>query len=70
MAWLDNWWQVDVVDGYKGPLLLSFVAFVVTFVTTRTITRMIRAGALLDVACIVVVWVGVLLLRPWLPRAG
>ena len=44
MAWLDNWWQVDVVDGYKGPLLLSFVAFVVTFVTTRTITRMIRAG--------------------------
>lgn len=44
MAWLGNWWQMDVVDGYKGPLLLSFVAFVVTFVTTRTITRMIRAG--------------------------
>jgi sodium-dependent dicarboxylate transporter 2/3/5 len=34
------------------------------------LTRMIRAGALLDVACVVVVWTGVLLLRPWLPRAG
>jgi len=28
------------------------------------------AGALLDVACVLVVWSGVLLLRPWLPRAG
>ena len=44
MAWLNAWWQNEVVDGYKGPLLLSFVAFVVTFVTTRTITRLIRAG--------------------------
>jgi hypothetical protein len=38
MAWLNAWWQNEVVDGYKGPLLLSFVAFVVTFVSTRTIT--------------------------------
>ena len=44
MAWLSTWWQSDVVDGYKGPLLLGFVAFVVTFLTTRTITRLIRAG--------------------------
>lgn len=44
MDWLSSWWQHDVVDGYKGPLLLSFVAFVVTFLTTRTITRLIRAG--------------------------
>lgn len=44
MGWLSGWWQHEVVDGYKGPLLLSFVAFVVTFVTTRTITRLIRAG--------------------------
>src|ERR1700737_3168243 len=44
MAWLNAWWQNEVLDGYKGPLLLSFVAFVVTFVTTRTITRLIRAG--------------------------
>lgn len=44
MVWLNEWWQHEIVHGYKGPLLLSFVAFVVTFVATRTITRMIRAG--------------------------
>jgi ABC-type multidrug transport system fused ATPase/permease subunit len=44
MGWLNDWWQHEVVDGYKGPLLLSFVAFVVTFLTTRTITRLIRDG--------------------------
>jgi hypothetical protein len=44
MGWLNDWWQHEVVDGYKGPLLLSFVAFVVTFLTTRSITRLIRAG--------------------------
>ena len=43
----------------------------IVFGTGRVpLTRMIRAGALLDVACVVIVWVGVLLLRPWLPRAG
>ena len=42
----------------------------IVFGTGRVpLTRMIRAGALLDVACIAVVWTGVLLLRPWLPRA-
>src|SRR5262245_25500951 len=30
--------------GVNVPLLVCFGAFVVTFVTTRTITRMIRAG--------------------------
>jgi hypothetical protein len=30
--------------GINVPLLVCFAAFVVTFVTTRTITRMIRAG--------------------------
>lgn len=44
MRWLDIWWQGDVVNGYKGPLLLSFAAFVVTFIATRTITPLIRAG--------------------------
>ncbi len=44
MSWLDIWWQQDVVYGYKGPLLLSFTAFVITFLTTRSITRLIRAG--------------------------
>jgi hypothetical protein len=39
-----HWWNHEVVHGYKGPLLLSFVAFVLTFLLTRTITRMIRAG--------------------------
>ena len=43
----------------------------IVFGTGRVpLTRMIRAGALLDVACVLVVWTGVLLLRPWLPRAG
>jgi sodium-dependent dicarboxylate transporter 2/3/5 len=43
----------------------------IVFGTGRVpLTRMIRAGALLDVACVVVVWAGVLLLRPLLPRAG
>lgn len=44
MHWLDDWWTKEVVDGYKGPLMLSFVAFVITFTAVRFITRMIRAG--------------------------
>jgi len=43
----------------------------IVFGTGRVpLTRMIRAGALLDLACLVVVWSGVMLLRPWLPHAG
>ncbi len=41
---LTDWWQQDVIDGHKGPLLLSLCAFVVTFLITRGITRLIRAG--------------------------
>lgn len=41
---LGSWWTHEVVHGSKGPLLLALVAFIVTFVTTRTITRLIRAG--------------------------
>lgn len=44
MEALGRWGSNEVVHGYKGPLLLSLVAFVITFVATRTITRMIRAG--------------------------
>ena len=44
MSWLNEWWVDEIAHGYKGPLLLSFAAFVVTFVTTRTITRLIRDG--------------------------
>jgi hypothetical protein len=39
-----NWWQRSVVDAGKLPLMLCFLAFVVTFLTTRTITRLIRDG--------------------------
>jgi len=34
----------DLFDAGRLPFVLLFLAFVVTFVTTRTITRMIRAG--------------------------
>ncbi|WP_375483026.1 hypothetical protein [uncultured Jatrophihabitans sp.] len=44
MAWVSDWWHDEVVHGAKGPLLLSFVALVLTFCVTRTITRTIRAG--------------------------
>ena len=39
-----SWWQRNIVEPGKLPLLLFFLAFVVTFLATRTITRMIRAG--------------------------
>lgn len=41
---MDHWWQRNVVEPGKLPLLLTFSAFIVTFVVTRTITRLIRAG--------------------------
>lgn len=44
MGWVSRWWQHEVVHGVKGPLLLSFLAFVLTFLCVRTITRTIRAG--------------------------
>jgi hypothetical protein len=39
-----DWWRHNIVDPGKLPLLLCSAAFVVTFLTTRGITRMIRAG--------------------------
>jgi hypothetical protein len=39
-----GWWQREIVDAGKLPLGLCFLAFVVTFVVTRGITRLIRAG--------------------------
>jgi hypothetical protein len=44
MDWVSRWWHDEVLHGLKGPLLVSFLAFVLTFLLTRTITRMIRAG--------------------------
>ena len=39
-----SWWHRDVIAAGKLPLMLCFAAFVVTFVCTRSITRMIRDG--------------------------
>jgi len=39
-----SWWQRDVIAAGKLPLMLCFVSFVITFVSTRTITRLIRDG--------------------------
>jgi ABC-type Fe3+ transport system permease subunit len=44
MDWVSRWWHHEVLHGFKGPLLVSFLAFVLTFLLTRTVTRMIRAG--------------------------
>jgi hypothetical protein len=41
---VDAWWHRDVIAAGKLPLFLCFLAFVVTFAVTRTITRLIRAG--------------------------
>ncbi len=41
---VQEWWTRDIVEPGKLPLFLCFAAFVVTFFTTRGITRMIRAG--------------------------
>jgi hypothetical protein len=39
-----DWWQRDILEPGKLALLLCFAAFVITFLTTRGITRAIRAG--------------------------
>lgn len=39
-----DWWHDDIVGQGRLPLLVLFAAFVVTFLVTRVITRMIRAG--------------------------
>jgi hypothetical protein len=39
-----SWWHRDVIAAGKLPLMLCFVSFVVTFVSTRSITRLIRDG--------------------------
>jgi hypothetical protein len=37
-----GWWHRDVLAAGKLPLMLCFLAFVVTFLVTRLITRLIR----------------------------
>lgn len=39
-----TWFQQTIIDHDRLPLLVCFTAFIVTFVTTRVITRMIRSG--------------------------
>jgi hypothetical protein len=41
---MTSWWHRDVIASGKLPLMLCFLAFVITFAVTRTITRMIRDG--------------------------
>lgn len=41
---MGDWWQRNIIEPGKLPLLLALTAFVVTFLVTRLITRMIRAG--------------------------
>ncbi|MGH9271208.1 MAG: hypothetical protein ACRDZ2_08035 [Ilumatobacteraceae bacterium] len=39
-----SWFQETIIDHERLPLLVCFAAFIITFITTRVITRMIRAG--------------------------
>ncbi|MEU6543698.1 hypothetical protein [Streptomyces sp. NPDC046859] len=41
---MGDWWQRNIVEPGKLPLLLALAAFVVTFLVTRLVTRLIRAG--------------------------
>lgn len=41
---MGDWWQREIVEPGKEPLLLCSLAFVVTFAITRVIVRSIRAG--------------------------
>ena len=41
---MSSWWTREIVDAGKFPLMLTFVSFIVTFLVTRTITRLIRSG--------------------------
>jgi hypothetical protein len=41
---MGSWLRGEVIDGGKWPLMLSFLSFVLTFLVTRGITRLIRAG--------------------------
>ncbi|MDK1476755.1 hypothetical protein QNO07_25700 [Streptomyces sp. 549] len=41
---MGDWWQRDILDTGKLPLTLALLAFLTTFLLTRTVTRLIRAG--------------------------
>lgn len=41
---MGHWWYRNIVEPGKLPLLLALASFVLTFLVTRTVTRLIRAG--------------------------
>ncbi|MDF3297185.1 hypothetical protein [Streptomyces tropicalis] len=41
---MGHWLERNIIEPGKLPLLLALAAFVVTFVVTRSVTRLIRAG--------------------------
>ncbi|WP_329386460.1 hypothetical protein OG625_27910 [Streptomyces sp. NBC_01351] len=41
---MGHWWYRNIVEPGKLPMLLALLAFVTSFLVTRVITRMIRAG--------------------------
>ncbi len=41
---MGQWLQRNIIEPGKLPLLLALTAFVLTFLITRVITRLIRAG--------------------------
>jgi hypothetical protein len=41
---MGHWWYRNISEPGKVPLLACLAAFVLTFLATRTVTRMIRAG--------------------------
>ncbi|EST23389.1 hypothetical protein [Streptomyces roseochromogenus] len=41
---MGHWWLRNIVEPGKLPLLLALASFVLTFLVTRVITRLIRAG--------------------------
>src|SRR3954466_6003469 len=41
---MGHWLERNIVEPGKLPLLLALTAFVLTFLVTRVVTRMIRAG--------------------------
>lgn len=41
---MGHWLQRNIIEPGKLPLLLALTAFVLTFLITRVVTRLIRAG--------------------------
>ena len=41
---MGHWWYRNIIEPGKLPLLLALASFVLTFLVTRVITRLIRAG--------------------------